>query len=376
MRIGMVADMYTPHVSGVTNQITLLCEALDAAGHEAHIITFGKRQPTDTDRVHRSPGFAVGDTGWQFPMGLSKDALETLESMDVLHVHHPFVSAEVARDVARRTGAVTALTNHTRYDLYADTYAPWIPGRHLLTAHRMRTVFESADIVIAPSQEIKEWMAEYSGFDGAVVVHNGIKVSDFGHGDRQAARKHLGIASDAVVFATVGRASTEKGFDDLVELFLGLTAEDPNLALIAAGGGPLLQECSDAVRAAGREDRIKLIGNVPYGDLPDILAAADAFVSASASEVYPLVFMEAAASGLPLFGITSPGTADIVRPGTNGFLARDAHELKSLVARAAEDREGLANLGKTTRADSARFDVGDKAAQLVALYEKARAPRQ
>lgn len=376
MRIGMVADMYTPHVSGVTNQITLLCEALDAAGHEAHIITFGKQQPTDTDRVHRSPGFSWGDTGWQFPMGLSKDALETLESMDVLHVHHPFVSAEVARDVARRTGAVVALTNHTRYDLYADTYAPWIPGRHLLTAHRMRTVFESADVVIAPSQEIKEWMAEYSGFDGSVVVHNGIKVSDFGHGDREAARRRLGIASDAVVFVTVGRASKEKGFDDLVEMFLDLTAENPDLVLVAAGGGPLLEECSDAVRTAGCEDRIQLLGNVLYSELPDILAAADAFVSASASEGYPLVFMEAAASGLPLFGIASPGTADIVRPGTNGFLARDAAELKSLVAHAADDREGLAELGESTRIDAARFDVNDKAAQLVALYEKALASRQ
>lgn len=376
MRIGMVADMYTPHVSGVTNQITLLCDALEAAGHEAHIITFGKPQPTDTDRVHRSPGFAWGDTGWQFPMGLSKDALETLEAMDVLHVHHPFVSAEVAWDVARRTGAVVALTNHTRYDLYADTYAKWIPVRHVITARRMRSVFDNADIVIAPSDEIRDWMREYSGFEDAVVVHNGIKVSDFGNGDRPGARQHLGIAPDAVVFATVGRASEEKGFDDLIEMFLDLTSSDAGLVLIAAGGGPLLDECSQAVRAAGREDRVRLLGNVLYSDLPDILAAADAFVSASASEVYPLVFMEAAASGLPLFGIRSPGTADIVRPGTNGFLARDVTELKALVAQAAPDPASLTELGERTRIDAARFDVSDKAAQLVALYEKALASRQ
>ena len=372
MRIGMVADMYTPHVSGVMNQITLLSQALEAQGHEAHIITFGRSQPSDTDRVHRSPGFSWGDTGWQFPMGLSRDALETLESMDVLHAHHPFVSAELAWDVAKRTGAVLALTNHTRYDLYADTYAKWVPARHVITARRMRTVFDNADIVIAPSEEIRAWMEEYSEFKDAVVLHNGIRVADFGNGDRALARTRMGIDADAVVFTTVGRASAEKGFDRLVRMFLDLVEDDPRLVLVAAGDGPLLAQGRAAVEEAGRQDRIRLLGNVPYHELPDVLAASDACVSASASEVYPLVFMEAAASGLPLFGVHSPGTADIVRAGVNGHLAADAAELKELVAAGASDPEALAALGRSARTDAVRFDVGEKAARLVELYETAR----
>ena len=52
----------------------------------------------------------------------------------------------------------------------------------------------------------------------------------------------------------------------------------------------------------------------------------DFFVSASVSEVHPLSFMEAAAAGLPLIGIRSPGVCDIVRHRHCGLLADNDSE--------------------------------------------------
>ena len=41
MRIGMMADNYKTHVSGVTNSIKLIKRCLENAGHEVYIFTFG-----------------------------------------------------------------------------------------------------------------------------------------------------------------------------------------------------------------------------------------------------------------------------------------------------------------------------------------------
>ncbi len=41
MRIGMMADLYKPHVSGVTNYLSLNKDYLERAGQEVFIFTFG-----------------------------------------------------------------------------------------------------------------------------------------------------------------------------------------------------------------------------------------------------------------------------------------------------------------------------------------------
>ena len=41
MRIGMMVDTYKPYVSGVTNHVDLHKRALERAGHEVYVFTFG-----------------------------------------------------------------------------------------------------------------------------------------------------------------------------------------------------------------------------------------------------------------------------------------------------------------------------------------------
>ncbi len=40
MRIGMLADIYKPHISGVTNYIALNKRYLEQLGHEVYVFTF------------------------------------------------------------------------------------------------------------------------------------------------------------------------------------------------------------------------------------------------------------------------------------------------------------------------------------------------
>jgi len=65
MRIAMMADVYKPHVSGITNYIDLNKRYLEKAGHEVFVFTFGDQDYHDEElHVIRSPGLPLVDTGY------------------------------------------------------------------------------------------------------------------------------------------------------------------------------------------------------------------------------------------------------------------------------------------------------------------------
>jgi glycosyltransferase involved in cell wall biosynthesis len=62
---------------------------------------------------------------------------------------------------------------------------------------------------------------------------------------------------------------------------------------------------------------------VDYDEIPRYLAAADAFVTPSITEVHPLSVIEAMASGLCVLGIESPGVGDTIQDGKTGFIIKE-----------------------------------------------------
>ena len=58
MRIGMLADIYKPYVSGVTSYISHSKRYLEGIGHEVMVFTFGNQHYQDEEtHVYRAPEF-------------------------------------------------------------------------------------------------------------------------------------------------------------------------------------------------------------------------------------------------------------------------------------------------------------------------------
>jgi hypothetical protein len=81
---------------------------------------------------------------------------------------------------------------------------------------------------------------------------------------------------------------------------------------------------------------VHFAGALSAQDVCAALQIADVFVSASVSEVHPLTFIEAMASGLPCVGTPSPGVSDMISDGSdgripNGWLAQPEPEEFSAV---------------------------------------------
>lgn len=373
MRIGFFADMYTPHTSGVTSYIQTQKRQLEALGHEVFVLTYGNRSHRDAEKnVLRSPAIPWGRTGWQLGLGVSADVKRVARTLDIAHVQHPFVSGRVALDLCGSRGIPVVFTNHTRYDLYSDTYARFVPRdlRHGYLKRTLHAFLTRADLVIAPSEGIRAWLGDFIGYKDALVIPNSVETAPFIDPARPYRREDLGLPADSIVVAYVGRLGHEKRVDVLAEAFVRASLRAPALALLVIGDGPARAAMRRRIEQAGLTKRVVFAGMVPRERVPDHLAAADLFATASVSEVHPLVVIEALAAGLPVIAAHSPGISDTVTDGHDGLLSDrdDPKSLAALLCTAALDDRLRATMGEHAGATALRYDARDLAKTLEREY--------
>jgi glycosyltransferase involved in cell wall biosynthesis len=370
----MFADMYKPHLSGVTNYISLYKKRFEELGHEVWVFTFGHTDyPDDEARVIRSPAIPWGDTGWQMGLVLTSEAKRVIPTLDVAHVHHPFVSGRVALDYCGPAGIPIVFTNHTRYDLYSDTYAWFMPKtmRYNYIRRYLREFANDIDIVFAPSPGIQRWLSEFGVTDDSVFLSNCVDTEPFRSPAAPRSREEFGFPADSVVFCYLGRVSAEKNMGLLTRAFIRTAGEVPGAYLLVLGTGTSLAEAMKSFEDAGLSDRVHFAGLTPYAEVPDYLAATDVFVTASVSETHPLVIMEAFAAGLPAIGVHSPGVSDIIEDGVTGFLTpEDAGAFAARMTEIATDPELRQRLASAAATAAARYDVRIMAEELMGHYQR------
>lgn len=371
MRVGMLADLYKPHLSGVTNYISLNKRALEALGHKVFVFTLGNLDHED-DELHviRSPAIPLSDTGVNVGFRYSRVAQRKLVSMDVLHVHHPFISGHLAIRYGRRRGLPIVFTNHTRYDLYSHFYLPLMPdalSRSIMESYLPRFCAQ-CDLTIAPSRGIERILREMGVKGEVAVIPNGIDLKPFASPKAVQPRARF-AAPDETLLLYVGRLGPEKNLAFLIRAFAGARAACGHARLLVVGDGPELDNLRDRVARSGLSDCVHFAGRVPYEEVPGYMAIADALVTASVTEVHPLSLIEAMASGLPLLGIRSPGVEDIIVDGENGLLCGDdIAAYTALMVRLLLDAELRRRLADGARRASQAYAIERTSAQVLAHY--------
>lgn len=183
------------------------------------------------------------------------------------------------------------------------------------------------------------------------LIPYGVDVKAFSPAPERRAlwRERLGIPASAPLLLGVGRMATKKGFQVLMEILPALLGEHPELRVVLAGGGDLLDRFREAARPWG--ERVLLPGSVLRDTLPDLYRAADLFVLPAVHDGkgnvdgLPNVILEAMASGLPVVASGISGIPLAVEDGRTGRLVpeRDPEALlgalRGLLANPAAARE-------------------------------------
>lgn len=374
MRIGQLTDCYKPTINGVTHFVCLHKKVLEAWGHQAYVFTIGNRDYQDTEpNVIRSPAVPLSETGYHLGLRYSRRARKLAETMDVLHIHHPFLAGRQAVRIARKANIPLVFTNHTRYSLLARYYLPFLPEElpdGFLKAY-LPPFAAQCDLVVAPSEGVVRWLGSLGVEAPIEVIPNGVEVERVAHPTAPLTRADLGLPEEACVAITVGRVGPEKNLPFLLRAFSRAVEQSPDLHLVIVGDGPKRENLEEIARWAGLNDRVHMVGAVSYEEVPNWLAMADFFVIASTAESHPLAVLEAIAAGLPVLGIPSPGIEESIQDGDNGLLSpENVDAFAHRMARLAADADLRARLAEGARQSRRRFDIRRTSARLLAHYER------
>lgn len=176
---------------------------------------------------------------------------------------------------------------------------------------------------------------------------------------RREARRQLGLPVDGPLVVSASRLVPRKGMDVLIEATTRLVAHRPDLNVAIAGTGRDTGRLRTMAARLGLARRVHLPGRLTDADLAKLYAAGDVFAMLCRNrwggleqEGFGIVFLEAAACGVPQVAGDSGGAAEAVLDGVTGIVVRDprdADEAAQAIARLLDDPGLRAKMGEASR---------------------------
>src|SRR5207244_2994942 len=147
----------------------------------------------------------------------------------------------------------------------------------------------------------------------------------------------LGIRSNERILLCVGGVEERKNTLRVLQAFIQLRAQMPDLQLVVAGGASLLDHSGYArafhalLQASGCGSDVLLTGPLADDDMPGLFRLANVLAMPSLSEGFGLVVLEALCSGVPVVASQIAPFTDYLQPGDsyplNDFLQRTREAL-------------------------------------------------
>jgi glycosyltransferase involved in cell wall biosynthesis len=277
---------------------------------------------------------------------------------DVVHVHL-FRSMLFGRLAARLAGVRAVLA--TEHSALPDS----TEGRPATrSVHAMYATAERLGaLTIAVSEITRDVLVRYWHVapHRIRVIPNGIDTSRFrpDPADRAKERVRRGLDDGTRLLVATGRLVPGKRLDRVVQAMAELPDD---VRLVVVGRGTEHATLARLAEELGVADRVQLVGEVP--DVAPLLAAADAFVSASVVETYGIALVEAYVSGLPVVYVQSPAVDALRERHGAGRLLRcgeSAAEVAATVREALRLPVGVEHVPDAVRAE---VDVAAVSAQV------------
>lgn len=258
------------------------------------------------------------------------------------------------------------------YDVVLHGAEVTVPGRLPLSKQTLGYVLRRARHIVAaggyPAAE-----AEHAAGRALpiTVVPPGVDTDRFhplADSERAQARADFGIPDDAELLVSISRLVPRKGFDTAIRAAALLHSSRPRLLLAIAGGGRDEQRLRGL--ATSLDAPVRFLGRVSNDDLPRLYGCADAYAMLCRNrwggleqEGFGIVFLEAAACGVPQIAGDSGGAAEAVDHGVTGLVVRhpdDPREVAAAIEALLDDPAQARRMGAAGRERAVRefsYDV-------------------
>ncbi len=252
-----------------------------------------------------------------------------------------------------------------------------LPGSHLA----LRRVLRGATRVIAfggyPAAEAERAAGRPLPL---TVVPCGIDSSRFrplDDDERGSVRSRHGL-HDGPLVLSLSRLVPRKGMDVLIDASARLARRIPDLQVAIGGSGRDRRRLDARVARTGAP--VTFLGRVPEDDLASVYGAADVYAmlcrnrwAGLEQEGFGIVFLEAAAAGVPQVAGNSGGAAEAVLHGVTGLVVDDPHDVGAVedaLERLLTDAAMRSDMGAKGRERAIHeFDYDRLAPRLAAAIE-------
>lgn len=187
---------------------------------------------------------------------------------------------------------------------------------------------------------------------------------------RAAARRALGLPSEAFVVGWVGRLSAEKGPDVLLEALPDLQDLDITVSMI--GDGPLALSLRQERHFLGLDELVRMHGDVP--EAGRLFTAFDVFVLSSRTEGTPIVLLEAMAAGVPIVATAVGGVLDLLGPDCAWLIGPDDPPQLATALRAVRAQPAVARVRSAAAYDRVRAEYRPEpwVQRYIGVYDRVR----
>jgi glycosyltransferase involved in cell wall biosynthesis len=315
-------------------RILFVTSSLEHGGAERHTVTLLNRLGERGHDVHLAYIKAHGAQ-------LQRVRLPPTGSVRCLHAHrHLDTAALAALARAIDTLAPTVIVAANEYALLYSTLARWraqIKPPLVVTYHALRAFGAKEQLKLAACRPLfwaarcavfvcetqrRRWRPRALFAHRNEVIVNGVDIDAFADratlGERAALRRKLGFADTDYVIAMTAGFRPEKNHVQLVDAVAQLRARGIPARALMIGDGETRGAVEARARALGVLEHVAITGFTP--DVRPFVAAADVAVLCSFTEALSLAALEAMALGKPVVHSAVGGAAEIIAPGSNGFL--------------------------------------------------------
>src|SRR3989344_5404586 len=329
MKIAFFTDSYEPQINGLVTSIDMFAKELKKNGHE--VIIFAPYSPNYKDKeknVRRIKSVEFSNYK-EYRIGIPFRLMinPKIKDVDIIHIHSPFSVGLTGLLFSKQYGIPCVSTFHTLY----SEYLHYLIKNSMISNSKkfkklfskvswsyMRWFYNSSDVVIAPSKQIKNVIRKNGIKKHTEVIPTGTKFESIKKSKKKL-RKKYGFVNEKIILH-VGRVSKEKNMEFIINSLKKELSEN-NWKLIIASDGPHRSKLENLAKSLNLKNKIIFTGYLSDDALQEYYNLSDVFVMASKAETQGIVLLEAAKYGIPSVVLNSPVIADFVRQNKTGIVS-------------------------------------------------------
>jgi len=167
----------------------------------------------------------------------------------------------------------------------------------------------SAEIVITPSDHLKNFVSEL-GFNNKILkINNGVDITDI---------KRTNVHKADINLLIISRLVIQKNINIVIEAIELLDNKNVKLSIIGEGGE--FSKLEGVIHKLNLQNRVQLLGKIDNNKISKFLLTADIFIQASDYEGLPHSLLEAINYEVPILSTEVGGCKDLLNDGERGFI--------------------------------------------------------